>query len=76
MSRQGKEYLAELVESVICIPNAFNIKCENCNLISVFSKDKKTTEYFAVSAIYDTICLIDVSIRGCSKIAPHKDKGL
>ena len=27
MAREGKAYLTELVESVICVPDAFRIRC-------------------------------------------------
>ena len=56
MSRQGKEYLQELVNAVICIPDAFHIKCgEGKFLFSISTDDQETTDYFAVSVIYDSI---------------------
>lgn len=64
MSREGKEYLTELIESVICIPDVFRIKCGNGKyLFSVNSTDQDTMNYFAVSAIYDTVCSVDASIK-------------
>ena len=33
MAREGKAYLTELVESVICVPDAFRIRCGNDNFI-------------------------------------------
>lgn len=64
MSREGKEYLTELVESVVCIPNVFRIKCGDGKYIfSIHSADQETMDYFAVSAIYDTICSVDASIK-------------
>ena len=60
MSRQGKEYLQELVDAVVCIPGAFRIKCGNGKyLFAVTTSDQETTDYFAVSAIYETICSVD-----------------
>lgn len=64
MSRQGKEYLQELVDAVICIPDAFRIKCGNGKyLFAVTTSDQEATDYFAVSAIYDTICAVDEQIK-------------
>ena len=64
MSRQGKEYLQELVNAVICIPDAFHIKCEEGKfLFSISTDDQETTDYFAVSAIYDSICAVDEHIK-------------
>lgn len=64
MSREGKEYLTELIESVICIPDVFRIKCGNGKyLFSVNSTDQDTMNYFAVSAFYDTVCSVDASIK-------------
>lgn len=37
MAREGKAYLTELVESVICVPDAFRIRCGNDNFIFPFS---------------------------------------
>lgn len=49
MSRQGKEYLQELVDAVVCIPGAFRIKCGNGKyLFAVTTSDQETTDYFAV----------------------------
>ena len=64
MAREGKAYLTELVESVICVPDAFRIRCGNDNFIfSIQSKNQETNDYFAISAIYDTICTIDSAIK-------------
>lgn len=64
MSRQGKEYLQELVDAVVCIPGAFRIKCGNGKyLLTVTTNDQETTDYFAVSAIYETICSVDEQIK-------------
>lgn len=64
MAQEGKAYLAELIGSVICKPDAFRIKCENDRFIfSIQSIDQETNDYFAVSAIYDTICAIDSAIK-------------
>lgn len=47
MSQEGKKYLAELVESVVCIPDVFRIKCGNGKcLFSVQSIDKETMGVF------------------------------
>lgn len=64
MSREGKKYLTELVESVVYIPNVFRIMCGDGKYIFfIHSSDQETMDYFAVSAIYDTICSIDTSIK-------------
>lgn len=64
MSRQGKEYLQELVNSVICIPNSFRIKYGDDRFIfSVATDDQETTDYFSVATIYDSICVIDEYIK-------------
>lgn len=64
MAREGKAYLQEVVNSVICIPDAFHIKYgDEKYLFSIVTKDQATTDYYAVSAIYDTICVVDEQIK-------------
>jgi hypothetical protein len=67
MSLKGKEYLEELVNSVVCIPDAFRVyfelKNEKYIISSVFNRDQRTDDYYAVSAIYDTIVDIDIKIK-------------
>lgn len=47
MAREGKAYLTELVESVICVPDAFRIKCGNDKFIfSIQSKKQETRVCF------------------------------
>ena len=64
MALEGKEYLEELINSIICIRDAFHIHFEDGNyILGVLSKDQKTNDYFAVSAIYDTIVDLDDKIK-------------
>lgn len=64
MAGQYKEYLKRLVDSIVCQPDAFMIRCGDGKYIfSVGSDDRDTSDYFAISAIYDTICSIDASIK-------------
>ncbi len=64
MAREGREYLKEIVNSVICVPDAFRINVgQGKYIFSAMGKDSKTNEYFAVSAIYDSICDIDSKIK-------------
>lgn len=45
MAREGRAYLTELVESVICVPDAFRIKCGNDKFIfSIQSKNQETND--------------------------------
>lgn len=59
------EYLKEIIDAVICIPNAFRIKIENTDkyIFSISTNDEKTEEWYAVAAIYDSICEIDAQIK-------------
>lgn len=56
--------MEELVNLVVCIPDAFRIRIDNQTYIfSMDSKDQQTKDYFAVSAIYDTIIDLDKKIK-------------
>ena len=60
MSRQGKEYLSEVINAIQCTPDAFRIRLEDDRfLFSIMTTDTKTQDWFSVSAIYDSICEID-----------------
>lgn len=64
MAQEGRKYLLSIVNSVICLPDAFRIGFGKEKFIfSVMGKDATTNEYFAVSAIYDSICDIDSKIK-------------
>lgn len=64
MAQTGKEYLSELVNAVICTPNAFRISIEGGKyLLSISTDDQKTSDWYAVSAIYDSICEVDKRIK-------------
>ena len=64
MSRQGKEYLSEVINAIQCTPDAFRIRVEgNRFLFSIMTTDTKTQDWFSVSAIYDSICEIDKRIK-------------
>lgn len=70
MAREGKAYLQEIVNSVICVPDAFHIKHgDDKYLFSILTKDQATTDYYAVSAIYDTIRAVDEQIKYAFKKA-------
>ncbi|MEA4832075.1 MAG: Cthe_2314 family HEPN domain-containing protein [Oscillospiraceae bacterium] len=57
-------YLEKLIESIIYTPNAFKINLGNGkSILSIVSNDKGINEYFAISAIYDTIIDIDRIIK-------------
>lgn len=62
--QEGLEYLSTIVNSIICIPDAFRITYgKDKYVFSAMGQDATTNEYFAVSAIYDTICDIDRKIK-------------
>ena len=64
MSQEGREYLSTIMDSVICIPDAFRISFGADKFVfSVMGEDTTTNEYFAVSAIYDSICYADEKIK-------------
>jgi hypothetical protein len=64
MPLEGRKYLEELVGAIICIPDAFRIRLEDGKYIfGVISKDQKFSDYYAVSAIYDTIVDLDKKIK-------------
>lgn len=64
MAQEGRKYLSSIVNSVICLPDAFRIGFGKEKIIfSIMGKDATTNEYFAVSAIYDSICDIDSKIK-------------
>lgn len=64
MSRQGKEYLSEVINAIQCTPDAFRIRLEDDRfLFSIMTTDTKTQDWFSVSAIYDSICEIDKRIK-------------
>ena len=64
MAQEGREYLSTIMNSVICIPDAFRIYCGIDKFIfSVMGEDTTVNEYFAVSAIYDSICYADEKIK-------------
>lgn len=64
MSLEGKEYLEEIVNSVICIPDVFRIHLEDGKYIfSIHSKEQHIDDYYAVSAIYDTIVDLDNKVK-------------
>ena len=64
MALEGREYLEELISSVICIPDAFSIHLEDGKFIfGIASKDQRINDYYAVSAIYDSIVDLDAKIK-------------
>lgn len=64
MAQEERTYLSTIVNSVICVPNAFRIGIGSGKyLFSASGNDQTTNEYFAVSAIYDTICEVDSKIK-------------
>ena len=64
MSSYGKDYLKEIVKSIICVPNAFHIHIENGKYIfSMSSKDIHATDYYSMSALYDAIVDLDKKIK-------------
>ncbi len=64
MPLEGRKYLEELVSAIICIPDAFRIRLEDGKYIfGVLSKNQKHSDYYAVSAIYDTILDLDKKIK-------------
>lgn len=70
MSQEGREYLSTIMDSVICIPDAFRISFGADKFVfSVMGEDTTTNEYFAVSAIYDSICYADEKIKYAFKQA-------
>ena len=63
MAQEGREYLSAIVNSVICVPDAFRIGIGSEKyLFSATGHDETTNEYFAISAIYDSICDVDSKI--------------
>ncbi|MEE1002801.1 MAG: Cthe_2314 family HEPN domain-containing protein [Acutalibacteraceae bacterium] len=65
MARQGKEYLKELINAVVCKPNIFRIKIANSDkfIFSISTSDTLTTQWYDMSALYDSICEIDREIK-------------
>ena len=64
MAKEGKKYLQGLVESIVCTPNIFRISMEDGKFIfSISSNDQQTNDWYAVSAIYDSICEVDKQIK-------------
>lgn len=64
MSREGREYLLELVNSVIYTRDAFHIPLgDGFFAFAAICKDTATRQYFDVSAIYDSLCDIDSKIK-------------
>ena len=64
MAKEGKNYLRGLVESIVCTPNIFRISMEDGKYIfSISSNDQQTNDWYAVSAIYDSICEVDKQIK-------------
>ena len=65
MAQQGKEYLQELIKAVICKPNVFRIKIDNSDkyIFSISTSDNMTTQWYAMSALYDSICAVDRQIK-------------
>lgn len=64
MAQEGREYLSAIVNSVICVPDAFRIGIGSGKyLFSATGHDETTNEYFAISAIYDSICDVDSKIK-------------
>ena len=64
MVQEGREYLSAIVNSVICVPDAFRIGIGSGKyLFSATGNDRTTNDYFAISAIYDSICDIDAKIK-------------
>lgn len=59
------EYLKEIIDAVVCIPNVFRVRIENTDkfIFSISTNDEKTEEWYAVAAIYDSICEIDAQIK-------------
>ena len=74
MAREGREYLSEIVDSVICLRDAFRIGIGGDKYIfSAMGPDAATNNYFAVSAIYDSICDVDTKIKYAFKAALECD---
>lgn len=64
MAEEGKKYLMSLVNALVYIPNAFRISVEGGKYIfSISTKDEKISDWYAVSAIYDSICETDKRIK-------------
>ena len=64
MAQEGREYLSAIVNAVICVPDAFRIDIGAGKYIfSASGNDIVTNEYFAISAIYESICDIDSKIK-------------
>ena len=65
MSRCGKEYLIELINAVVYAPNIFRIKISDSDkyIFAIITPDVKTTQWYDVSAIYDSVCEIDRQIK-------------
>lgn len=64
MAEEGKEYLTALVNAIICNPNAFEISVgDEKYLLSILTNDQKTSDWYAVSAIHDSICENDKRIK-------------
>lgn len=65
MYRYGMEYLSEIINSVICNPNIFRIRIDNSDkyIFSITTTDTKTSQWYAVAALYDSICEIDHQIK-------------
>lgn len=64
MPKEGKVYLQELVNAIICKPDAFRIQFDHGKFIfGICSINQQDNDYYAVSAIYDTIVDIDSKIK-------------
>lgn len=64
MALEGRVYLEELMNSVICIADAFRIRVEDEKYIfSILTKEQQTNDYYAISTIYDTIVDLDRKIK-------------
>lgn len=63
MAQEGREYLSAIVNSVKCVPDAFRIDIGAGKYIFSASGNAATDQYFAISAVYDSICDIDAKIK-------------
>lgn len=64
MAKEGKAYLKDLVTSIEYPSDAFTLKLANGKRIfSISTKNPEISDYFAISAIYDSICEIDQEIK-------------
>ena len=64
MAKEVQEYLQEVVDAIRWIHNAFRIGFgEGKFIFAAVSQDVQTSEYYAVSTIYDSICDLNCKIK-------------